>query len=117
MSPTKLKMLPTIHLQSEPGYCSSRYLGLLYKCIVGCIFNFVGFIIIREIPCIFDPYNFIINITTGQKLFSFNFLLEIFSLFQNSFGIFSDFQYTYFVFIIDKIYTFFHMDTLNTSQK
>jgi hypothetical protein len=45
MSPTELKMQPTIHLQSKPGYCP--YPALLWKCIVGCIVNSVT----REIPC------------------------------------------------------------------
>jgi hypothetical protein len=37
----KLKMQPTIHLQSRPGYYRRPYPGLLCKCIVGCIFNSV----------------------------------------------------------------------------
>jgi hypothetical protein len=45
MSPTELKMQPTIHLQSKPGYCP--YPALLWKCIVGCIVNSVT----RKIPC------------------------------------------------------------------
>jgi hypothetical protein len=45
-------MQPTIHLRSKPGYGRGKYPGLLCKCIVGCIFNSVGFIITREIPCI-----------------------------------------------------------------
>jgi hypothetical protein len=51
MSPTGLKMQPTIHWQSNPEYGRGRYPALFGKCIVGCIFNSVGFIITREIPC------------------------------------------------------------------
>jgi hypothetical protein len=52
MSPTELKMQPTIHLQSKLGHGREKFPGLLRKCIVGCIFNSVGLIITREIPCI-----------------------------------------------------------------
>jgi hypothetical protein len=52
MSPTQLKMQPTIHLQSLRGYCPRPFPGLFWKCIVGCIFNCVGLIITREIPSI-----------------------------------------------------------------
>jgi hypothetical protein len=52
MSPTELKMQPTIHLQSKPGYGRGEFPGLLCKCIMGCIFNSVGLIIIRKIPCV-----------------------------------------------------------------
>jgi hypothetical protein len=52
MSPTELKMQPTIHLQSKPEYGRGEFPDLLCKCFVGCIFNSVGLIIIREIPCI-----------------------------------------------------------------
>jgi hypothetical protein len=45
---TELKMQPTTFLQSF----ARPYPGLPCKCIVGCIFNSVGLIIIREIPCI-----------------------------------------------------------------
>jgi hypothetical protein len=44
-------MQPTIHRQSNPEYCLRQYPALLGKCIVGCIFNSVGLIITREIPC------------------------------------------------------------------
>jgi hypothetical protein len=37
ISPAELKMQPTIHLQGKPEY---GHLGLLWRCIVGCIFNF-----------------------------------------------------------------------------
>jgi hypothetical protein len=50
MGPTELKMQPTIHLHSKPGYEREKYPGLLSKCILGCISNFVGLIITREIP-------------------------------------------------------------------
>jgi hypothetical protein len=45
MTPTELKMQPTIHLEPEAGFGCG-------KCIVGCIFNYLGLIIIRELPCI-----------------------------------------------------------------
>jgi hypothetical protein len=48
MSPTELKMQPTIHLQRKPR----PYPGLLYKCIVGCIFSSVELIITCKIPCL-----------------------------------------------------------------
>jgi hypothetical protein len=51
MRPTELKMQPTIHLEHKAGYLPCPYPDLLYKCIVGCIFNSVGLIITREIPC------------------------------------------------------------------
>jgi hypothetical protein len=53
MSPTELKLQPRIHLQSKAVlYGRGQYTGLQRKCIVGCIFKSVGFIIIHEIPCI-----------------------------------------------------------------
>jgi hypothetical protein len=52
MTPTELKMQPTIHLQSKTGYGRGQYPGLQWKCIVACIFKSVGFIITHEIPCI-----------------------------------------------------------------
>jgi hypothetical protein len=52
---TELKMQPTIHLQSKPGFGRGKYPGLLCKCIVGCISNSVGFIITCEIPCMKPP--------------------------------------------------------------
>jgi hypothetical protein len=52
MSPTQLKMQPTIHLQNKPGNGRGQYTRKLRKCIVGCIFNCVGLIITREKLCI-----------------------------------------------------------------
>jgi hypothetical protein len=52
MSPTKLKMQPTIHLQNKPGYCRRPCPGSLCKCIVGCVFKSVRLVITREILCI-----------------------------------------------------------------
>jgi hypothetical protein len=52
MGPTELKMQPTIHFHSKPVYEREKYPGLLSKCIVGCIYNFVGLIITREISSI-----------------------------------------------------------------
>jgi hypothetical protein len=51
MSPTELKMQPTIHLERKAGYGRGKYPVLSYNCIVGCIFNSVGLIITREIFC------------------------------------------------------------------
>jgi hypothetical protein len=53
MSPTKLKMQPTIHLERKAGFGRGKNPDLLPKCIVGCIFNSVGLIIARESPSIF----------------------------------------------------------------
>jgi hypothetical protein len=53
MSPTELKMQPTIHLEGKAVFLPHPYPGLRSKCIVGCIFNFVGLIITRESSCIF----------------------------------------------------------------
>jgi hypothetical protein len=52
MSPTELKMQPTIHLKCKVGYGRCEHLALPSQCIVGCIFNSVGLNITREIPCI-----------------------------------------------------------------
>jgi hypothetical protein len=51
MIPTELKMQPTIHLERKSGYGRGKYPALPSKCIVGCIFNSVGFIITCESPC------------------------------------------------------------------
>jgi hypothetical protein len=51
MIPTELKMQPIIHLESKAGYFPYPHPALRSKCIVGCIFNSVGFIIIRESLC------------------------------------------------------------------
>jgi hypothetical protein len=48
MSPTELKMQPTIHLECKAGY--DTYSALPAKCIVGYIFNSIRLIIIRELP-------------------------------------------------------------------
>jgi hypothetical protein len=48
MSPTELKMQPTIHLERKAGSGRGKYPALPSKCIVGCIFNSVGFIIARQ---------------------------------------------------------------------
>jgi hypothetical protein len=47
MRPTELKMQPTIHLQSKPCYYPRRHPDLVWKCIVGSIFNSVGLIIVK----------------------------------------------------------------------
>jgi hypothetical protein len=52
MSSTELKMQPTIHWEGKTGYLLRPYPVLRSKCIVGCIFNTVGFIITRKIPCL-----------------------------------------------------------------
>jgi hypothetical protein len=54
MSPTVLKMQPTIHFQSKFEYSPRPDLGLLCKRIMGCIFNSFGLILTSEIPCIID---------------------------------------------------------------
>jgi hypothetical protein len=51
VSPTELKMQPTIHFERKAGYECGKYAALPSQCIVGCILNSVGFIITREIPC------------------------------------------------------------------
>jgi hypothetical protein len=56
MNPTELKMQPIIHLEGKAGYLLRPDLALSYKCIVGCIFNFVGLIITRESPCSINKY-------------------------------------------------------------
>jgi hypothetical protein len=45
-------MQPTIHVERKAGNRRSKYPTLPSQCIVGCIFNSVGRIIIREIFCI-----------------------------------------------------------------
>jgi hypothetical protein len=51
MSPTELKMQPTIHLERNAEYLPRPCQALRSKCIVGCIFNSVGLIITGESPC------------------------------------------------------------------
>jgi hypothetical protein len=51
MRPTELKMQPTIHLEGKAGYLPRPHHSLRSKCIVGCIFNSVGLIIIHELRC------------------------------------------------------------------
>jgi hypothetical protein len=50
MSPTELKMQPTIHLECKIGYLPRPYPALCSKCIMGCILNSIGLIITRESP-------------------------------------------------------------------
>jgi hypothetical protein len=50
MTPTKLKMQPTIHLEGKAGSLPHPYPALRFRCIVGCIFNSIGFNITRESP-------------------------------------------------------------------
>jgi hypothetical protein len=64
MSLTELKMQPTIHLERKAGYFARPYLALRSKCIVGCIFNSVGFIITCETPCIYVDALYAPQITT-----------------------------------------------------
>jgi hypothetical protein len=66
MSPTELKVQPAIHLERKTRYGRGKYPALPSKCIVGCIFNSVGLIITRELPCNYKKINalnieFIIN--------------------------------------------------------
>jgi hypothetical protein len=51
MSPTELKMQPTIHFIKKLAILMS-IASFFRKCSVGCIFNYVGLITTREIPCI-----------------------------------------------------------------
>jgi hypothetical protein len=41
MTPTALKMQPTMHLEREAGCGRGKYSSSRSKCIVGCIFNAV----------------------------------------------------------------------------
>jgi hypothetical protein len=54
MSPTELKMQPTIRLERNAGYLPCPFPALRSEYIVGCIFNSVGLIIARESPCIYS---------------------------------------------------------------
>jgi hypothetical protein len=45
-------MQPTIHLERKAGYLPRPYPALRSECIVGCIFNSLGFIITGESHCI-----------------------------------------------------------------
>jgi hypothetical protein len=45
-------MQPTIHLERKAVYGSGKHPALPSDCIVGCIFNSIGFIIILESLCI-----------------------------------------------------------------
>jgi hypothetical protein len=49
--PDGIENAPTIHLQGKSGYGRGQYPGLLCKCIVGCVFNSIGLVITRKIPC------------------------------------------------------------------
>jgi hypothetical protein len=51
MCPTELKRQPTIRLERTAGYGRGKYPASPSKCIVGCIFNLIGLIIICESPC------------------------------------------------------------------
>jgi hypothetical protein len=44
MTPTELEMQLTIHMEGKAGYLPRPDPALPSKCIVGCIFNFVGHI-------------------------------------------------------------------------
>jgi hypothetical protein len=46
MSPTEFTMQPTIHLERKAEYGRSKYQALPSRCIVGCIFNSVGLVIL-----------------------------------------------------------------------
>jgi hypothetical protein len=48
MSPTELKMQPAIHFRKKLDISIASFFR---KCSVGCIFNSVGLIITRELPC------------------------------------------------------------------
>jgi hypothetical protein len=64
MSPTEFKMQRTIHFRKKLDILIS-IASFFRKCIVGCIFNSVGLIITREMPCCFGDiiqYNIYIYI-------------------------------------------------------
>jgi hypothetical protein len=48
MSPTELKMQPATHFRKKLDISIASFFR---KCSVGCIFNSVGLIITRELPC------------------------------------------------------------------
>jgi hypothetical protein len=50
MTPTELKMQPTIHFRKKLDILIS-IASFFRKCSVGCIFNSVGPIITRELSC------------------------------------------------------------------
>jgi hypothetical protein len=52
-------MQPTIQLERRRWIERGKYAALPFQCIVCCISNSVGFIIIRESPCIYflNPHN------------------------------------------------------------
>jgi hypothetical protein len=53
MSPTEFKMQPTIHFQKKSGIFSCQYAFFFWKCIVVCIFNSIRLIIITlQMSCI-----------------------------------------------------------------
>jgi hypothetical protein len=62
MSPTELKKQLTLHFRKKLAI-EIKISSFIRKCIVGCIFNSVGFIITREIPC---KYNNEINMERSQ---------------------------------------------------
>jgi hypothetical protein len=47
MNPLELKMQPTIYFERKAWYGHGKYPALPSKCIVGCIFNFIGLIVCR----------------------------------------------------------------------
>jgi hypothetical protein len=57
MSPTELKMQPTIHFRKKLDILIS-IANFFRKCSVGYIFNYVGLLITRELPCIFLLHDF-----------------------------------------------------------
>jgi hypothetical protein len=78
MSPTELKMQPTIRLERDKNP------ALPSKCIVSCILNSIGLIVTREIPCI---YNLFISSTSTVPqyhpiTFNFHLLNSVIKLFQ-----------------------------------
>jgi hypothetical protein len=77
MIPTELKMQPTIHLERKAGYGRGKYSALPCKCIVGCIFNAVWFIITCESPYIDIQIDFTFEI---YIIYSFKNRLLVFIL-------------------------------------
>jgi hypothetical protein len=56
MSPSELKMQPTIQLEGKAACLPLPYAALRSKCIVGCIFNSVELTITHESPCMWNAF-------------------------------------------------------------
>jgi hypothetical protein len=75
-------MQPTIHFRKKLDILISSIACFFRKCIVGCIFNSVGLIFTREIPCIQDVIEIRVLILTSGRTRQF---VKLFSnILQNS---------------------------------